>query len=463
MSSTINPFASIGELQTGLGTGKVSAIDLTSAFLGRIDQLDPQLHAFVSVFGPWALSTAAIHDRDIENGTKAGQLQGIPVAIKDLFDLVGVPTRAGSKATSFGEASSTAFCVQKLIDAGATILGKTHTVEFAFGGWGTNSVMGTPRNPWDMNTHRVPGGSSSGPAVAVASGMVTAALGTDTGGSVRTPASYCGLVGTKTSSGLVSRHGVFPLCPTHDTVGTLTRTVRDAGRMLEVISGPDSNDSETLVAPTLDFLTSLDDGVDGLKIGILGNAELEAASPEVLRLYSNCLGILSAEGCQISEHILPRKLTGYLEDGGRLMSAESYASLKDLVEPEDSLVAPAIRERVSVGKAISRDEYLAMLTMRNSEQQRFHEGLGECKALVMPTCSNTAIPVGDVDETAIVTPFGRFVNYLDLAAVSVPMGLTREGLPAGLQIVVKKFDDAVALQIAQVIENAIGTFNPENL
>ncbi len=463
MAPVINPLASIADLRDDLHSRRISATELVKTALDRVDTCDARLHAFVRVFREGALSRAAALDRDMDNGVAAGPLAGIPVAIKDLFDIAGVPTRAGSTATPDRPASSTAFCVQKLISAGATILGKTHTVEFAFGGWGTNVVTGTPWNPWDLETHRVPGGSSSGSAVAVASGMAVAALGTDTGGSVRTPASHCGLVGMKTSSGLVSRHGVFPLCPSHDTVGTLTRGVEDAALLLDVISGPDSNDPATLSAPEIRFLPALHDGVDGMEIGVLEPPELVAASAEIRRLYERCLDILRTAGAKIDRHGLPRSLNAYLDDAGRLMSAESYVSLRHLVEPGDSPVAPEIRARVLAGKTISADDHADILARRDRDQRTFLAGLGDCRALVMPTCSHAAIALDAVDETAIVTPFGRFVNYLDLAAVSVPMGLTGDGLPAGLQIVVRKFDDALALRIARVIETAVGTFHPRDL
>lgn len=431
--------------------------------LDLIDSCDKRLHAFVSILSEQALRTARSSERGVVNPTRELNLLGLPLAVKDLFDIEGLPTRAGSISTSDAPAHSTAFCVQKLIDAGANIIGKTHTVEFAFGGWGTNSVMGTPWNPWDLDVHRVPGGSSSGSAVAVASGMATAALGTDTGGSVRTPASYCGLVGTKTSSGLISKSGVFPLCPTHDTVGTLTRNVRGAAMMLSVLAGPDPDDELTLSAPKIDFLSTLDAGVDGLKIAVLEQGELQAADKEILQLFGKAGHILEGAGASLSEHKLPMALTDYLETGGRLMSAESYASLGAMSEQEDSPVAPEIKTRILAGASISKTEYEEMLEVRRRAQAAFLSGFEGFDAMIMPTSSSTAIPVAEVDETAIVTPFGRFVNYLDLAAISVPMGVCSDGLPAGLQIVVRKFDDALALQIAQVIENAIGVLSPPEL
>jgi len=436
-----------------LAGGTFSCEELTASTLDRIEKCDGRLHAYVCVFRKQALNKARELDRC--GGFAAGRLTGLPIAIKDLFDYAGFPTRAGSRATSDRNAGSTASCVRRLEAAGANIIGKTHTVEFAFGGWGANPVMGTPRNPRDRKIYRVAGGSSSGSAVAVASGMALAALGTDTGGSVRTPASFCGLVGTKTSPGLISRQGVFPLCPTHDTVGTLTRTIRDAARILGVLSGPDPDDPVTLNVPKLDFMTSLDDGVNGLQIGVLEDAALAPASPDINGLYQRSLKTLRLAGAEIRLCTLPQSLMHYLEDSGRIMSAESYARLGSLAEPEDSPVDPAIRDRVLAGSAVSQDEHATMLSLRKRAQEVFLANFGELDALVTPTCPNTAVALSDVDESKIVTPFGRFVNYLDLAAVSVPMGLASNRLPAGLQVVVRKYDDALALQIARVVEKSM--------
>lgn len=446
-----------------LASDSLTSEALTKSVLNRIEVQDEQLHAYVSVFGKTAVERAKLMDRKKANSCSQDTLCGVPIAIKDLFDIAGHSTRAGSLTVPDIPAKTTAPCVQKLIDAGASIIGKTQTVEFAFGGWGTNSVMGTPWNPWDRETHRVPGGSSSGSAVAVASGMAMAALGTDTGGSVRTPASYCGLVGTKTSSGLISTKGVFPLCPTHDTVGTLTRTVGDAALLLAILCEPGPGAWSGLNRSKNDFMFSLDEGIENLKIGVLGQSELAVANNDIVQLFQRAVRILADAGADISEHILPLNLRFYLDEAGRLMSFESYQSLKSLVETEGSLVAPANRARILAGADITEDNYREMLRQRKLAQEDFLANLENYHALVMPTCSSTAIPVAEVDETAIVTPFGRFVNYLDLAAVSVPMGVCQDGLPSGLQIVVRKYDDALALRIARSIERSIGTQFPDPL
>lgn len=445
----------ITDFQADIESKRTSFVDATRDIFDLIDQYEQQLNAYVSIFQDSALKRASQFDDEAKHCRKFGSLFGVPVAIKDLFDYAGTPTRAGSLATSDETATKTAYCVQKLIDAGANIVGKTQTVEFAFGGWGTNQNLGTPWNPWDLTTHRVPGGSSSGSAVAVASGMALAALGTDTGGSIRTPASHCGLVGAKTSSGLISNDGVFPLCPSLDTVGTLTRNVEDAAIILSAISGPDESDKTALKAPIVDYLSDLNSGVVGLNIAVLNETELKAASDDVLALFEQSRQSLVLAGANLKALRPPKPLRWYLDECSCLMSYESYRNLSELMTQEASLVSQPVRERILAGASISESQYVETLERRALAQQEFLTSFIGVDALIMPTCSNTAIPVASVDETEIVTPFGRMVNYLDLAAVSVPMGTTPEGLPTGLQVVVRKYEDALALRIAQVVEKQI--------
>jgi aspartyl-tRNA(Asn)/glutamyl-tRNA(Gln) amidotransferase subunit A len=454
-------FRTIEQIQFDIAAGRANADDIVKAAQVRARKLDCRLHAFIEWFSE--SDTKSARSPRCGGVESKGVLHGVPIAIKDLFDYAGALTRAGSTVLPEIPAAKTATAVRRLEAAGAVILGKTHTVEFAFGGWGTNPIAGTPWNPWDMHTHRVPGGSSSGSAVAVAAGMAVAALGTDTGGSIRTPASYCGIVGFKPSPGLVSRAGVFPLCKTHDTVGVLTRTVRDAAIMLSVISGPDPEDEVTLHAPHVDFLVEIEDGLRGLRLGVLPESELAAANDEVRRLYNDTLAAITQAGARPKEFIQPRPLVDYLRIGGEIMGVESYVNLAPYVDPEDSKVDPVIRSRVLKGREISTEGYLEIITERHRAKREFLDRLEGIDALIMPTCVEDAIPVSAVDENRIVTPYGRFVNLLDLTALSVPMGLTTDSLPAGLQIVARQFDDALALRIARAVEGLCGTFQPIGL
>jgi aspartyl-tRNA(Asn)/glutamyl-tRNA(Gln) amidotransferase subunit A len=434
----------IDDIRAAIAQGELASgrcVDLT---VERARRFNPKLGAFVELFGsvrtPTSQSASDLH------------LSGVTIAVKDLFDVQGFPTRAGSRATGGEPKCRSADVVARLEAAGATIIGKTHTVEFGFGGWGTNPVFGTPWNPWDMTVHRVPGGSSSGSAVAVAAGLATAALGTDTGGSIRTPASYCGVVGVKPSPGLISKDGVFALCPLHDTVGVLTRNVRDAAILLNAMLDRTEVSGQVFHAAQMDFLSELDGGLHGLRLGTLVDEELDAADEEVrTRLHASFSKIWAA-GASIEAVSLPLRLIDYLSAAGDIMAAESYGQLATFVDVEPCLVTELIRSRILKGKSISHEQWSDMIGRREDAKSAFSRALEGIDALLMPTCVEAAIPVTGVDESRIVTPFGRFVNYLDLAALSIPMGLSNQGLPIGLQIVVRQNRDSLMMRIANAME-----------
>src|SRR5690348_10335313 len=239
-------------LAAKLKARSISPVGIVDTCLERIERLDRKLHAFVDVFATEARVAAEAADKAIRSGHPVGPLHGIPVALKDLIELEGRVTTGGSAVWRERRSSHTATLAKKLIAAGMIVIGKTHTVEFAFGGWGTNQHMGTPWNPWDANTQRTPGGSSSGSGVAVAARMVPCAIGTDTGGSVRVPAAWCGITGLKTTIGRISTWGVLPLTPTLDTPGPMTRSVEDAALLLKLLQGADVRDARTLVLKDVD-------------------------------------------------------------------------------------------------------------------------------------------------------------------------------------------------------------------
>src|SRR5687767_15128365 len=228
-------------------------------------------------------------DKAIRSGHAVGPLHGVPIALKDLVDLEGRVTTGGSKVWAKRVSPVTATLARRLVSAGMVVLGKTHTVEFAMGGWGTNTHMGTPRNPWDLSVHRTPGGSSSGSGVAVAAGLAPAAIGTDTGGSVRVPAAWNGIVGLKVTAGRISTYGVLPLSFTLDTPGPLTRTVEDAALIYRVLNGPDPRDPQTLTWTPDDPLPSMKRGIAGLRLAILPDAERTGVDHEILVAYDGAI------------------------------------------------------------------------------------------------------------------------------------------------------------------------------
>ncbi|MER8435958.1 amidase [Mesorhizobium sp. M1393] len=422
----------------------------------RITDLNADLHAFCEIDGDYALAQARKADALRNAASPCSPLLGIPLAIKDIFDHAGHATHAGSNALDDRLPGQSATVVEKLEMAGMVILGRTNMVEFAYGGWGTNPVQGAPRNPRGQHGHLVAGGSSSGSAVAVAAGLVPAALGTDTGGSIRTPAAWCGIVGLKTSIGLVGRGGVVPLCPTHDSVGPMTRTVRDAAILLEAMAGADRRDVSTHNAPSIRPLDNIEKDIKHLRIGILPERDLEAVEPEVRALHDRSIVELRALGASFDEIRLPLSISQYLSSGGDIMSVESYALLGSYVDRPDSPVDAVIAGRIKRGKTLTGPEYYQLLETRRLAQIAFIDAAHGFDAFVAPGSHRTPVLLGDVNESQPPNHFGRLVNYLDLASLSIPIGLTTQGLPAGLQIIVRKFDDARALRIGRALERERG-------
>jgi aspartyl-tRNA(Asn)/glutamyl-tRNA(Gln) amidotransferase subunit A len=424
--------------------------------LDTIERKNGTLNAFVKVSRASALAEA-------ERSSGDGLLQGVPIAVKDIIDVAGEVTGCGS-LTRKGAAPATrdAPVVAKLRKAGAIIVGKTHTVEYALGGYGTNVTVGTPRNPWDAAVHRVPGGSSSGSGVAVGAGLVPGALGTDTGGSVRIPAALCGCVGLKTSIGLVSRAGVAPLSTRLDTVGPLAKDVRTAALMLAAIMGRDPDDPSTdhdrHLQPAA-VLDRLDSGIRGLRIGRLGAADLPLASEEVSLDYEAALKHLLDAGASIDAAKLPERLDDYLGRVGMISSTEGYGFYKHFVEDSNSGLAEPIRRRMLAGKGVTPGQMEELDARRQKDMDVAQSIFDGFDAIALPTMPIPAMPLSEVDEDKTPYPaHTRWVNYLGLAALAVPTSLTKGGLPLSLQIVVRRFDDPLALRIGQTFEAARGPF-----
>src|SRR5437868_2265046 len=253
-TTTADPTSlSAHELAEAIAARRLSPVDVVGAFLDRIAAQDEKLHAFVEVYADEARLAAEAADKAIQSGHAVGPLHGVPIALKDLIEIESKVVTGGALIWRDRRAERTATLARKLIAQGMIVLGKTHTVEFAYGGWGTNARMGTPWNPWDPKVPRTPGGSSSGSGVAVAAGLAPWAIGTDTGGSVRLPASFCGLTGLKTTIGRVSTYGILPLSPTLDTPGPLAHSVEDAALLYRAMQGADPLDPHTLAVPPDDF------------------------------------------------------------------------------------------------------------------------------------------------------------------------------------------------------------------
>ncbi len=405
--------------------------------LARISRYDGRLKAFVRVFDP-----------------ALGAGDGPAFAIKDLFDVEGVPTGGGGRVALAEHPDANAIVVQKLLDAGWRAVGKTHTVELAYGGWGTNRAVGAPWNPWDASVHRAPGGSSSGSAVAVAAGLVDAALGSDTGGSVRIPAATCGVVGLKPGRGLVSLVGVHPLAPTLDTVGTLAKDVATAARMLGVISGPDGADA---TRRPFDAEAALAMEVEGRRLAAIPLEHLGEIDAEVGRLYLTALDRLRKTGVTVQMVRPPKALDESFAPNGLLMAGEGWRIWRERIEAHGKVMDPWIVRRFEVGRDISDERLEHAQAQRAEDQTQFHSWLSAYDGLLTPTCPVPAPPIEDVDET--ISPLSRLTragNYLDLPGISVPCGLTQSGLPVGLQIMGRPRDEATVVALGAAFETVSG-------
>ncbi len=440
------------QLAQAIASRELRSEDLVELLLARIARHDAKLHAFVDVYADDARAAAAAADQAIGARHAVGPLHGIPVALKDLIDIEGRITIGGSKAWAGRVSPVTATLARRLIAAGMIVIGKTHTVEFAMGGWGTNQHLGTPWNPWDPRQHRAPGGSSAGSGVAVAAGMVPWAIGTDTGGSVRLPAGWCGLTGLKTTVGRVSMHGVLPLSPTLDTPGPMCRTVEDAAVLFNVIHGPDPEDPATLDHGVDDPLPTLDAGIAGLRLARMPEAERDGVQSDVLEAYDASLEVLSSLGARIVDVRLPLPFSDMAAILGKIIGAEGYTLVGKLVEDSDLPLDDDVRPRILLGKDMSARDYLLALEERGRIKASYGEALLDVDALLTPTIAVTAPKIESIDQSTTPAVFTRVANMLDYCALALPNGIDRNGLPISFQIICRGFEEALALRNGRAYE-----------
>jgi aspartyl-tRNA(Asn)/glutamyl-tRNA(Gln) amidotransferase subunit A len=452
----------IGELSRQLHSGTLSPVELTEYLLSRIETLDGKLHAFKLVARDRALAEAQAAELALRAGRDVGPLHGIPYAAKDLFDVRGLPTTAGSNLLQENIATADATVIRRLNQAGMILLGKTHTVQFAYGGVGINHHHGTPHNPWHT-AHHVPGGSSSGSAVAVASGMVPMALGTDTGGSVRIPASLCGTVGLKTTVGQVSRVGVFPLSWSLDSVGHLTRSVEDAALVYQCIQGIDPQDSSTCRTRPQDVMTGLKDGVRGLRLAFAETVFWDEADAEVVQAVRACGEVFAKLGAHVRNLAFPEAAEAQaLNPRGLVIAAEAYTIHQERLEAHFQEYDPIVSQRMIHGKEITATEYLRTTQAWTRLRAKVQHTLRDIDALLVPTTMIPALRVEAVDASLEAytqrnlqylrnTAIG---NILNLCGLSVPCGFTSQGLPIGLMIYGKPFHEDVVLRVGYAYEQA---------
>lgn len=447
-------WATAAELSRAFAARALSPVEALDALLARIHKRDPKLHAYVTVYEAEARLAAEAADRAIRSGHRVGPLHGVPIALKDLVDLEGRVTTGGSKHWADRVSPVTATVAERLIAAGMIILGKTHTVEFAMGSFGTNTHLGTPWNPWDLTVHRMPGGSSSGSGVAVAAGLAPVAIGTDTGGSVRLPAAYCGTVGLKVTAGRISIWGILPLAPTLDTPGPLARSVEDAALIFRVLNGPDPRDPRTLVWAPEDPLPELRRGVEGLRLAVLPEAERQGVDGEVLAAYDASVETLRRLGARIVQAPLPHRFSDYAAGVGRIIGAEGYRFVGHLVDDPSLPLDPHVRPRIQVGKGMSARDYLLTLDEREQRQREFQAAMADVDALLTPTTQTAAIPIAKIDQSGTAAHFTRAGNYLGLCGLAIRNGFTTDGLPTSLQILCHPGRESLALRVGWAFEQA---------
>ncbi len=455
-------FATVSELGARYRAGDVSPVEVVDALLSRIDQSRDRTKAFITVTAERARAEAQAAETMLRSGVDLGPLHGIPIALKDLFHTAGIRTTSGAKARDQFVPRDSATAATRLARAGAVLMGKTNMVELAFGPYGLNPHYGTPPNPWRAD--RVPGGSSSGSGVAVAAGLVPAALGTDTGGSIRIPASFCGIVGLKPTLERVSRAGATPLSWTLDSIGPLTRCVEDAARVFEAIAGPDPADPVTVNQPAADVVRGLKRDVKGLRIGFARHPFCDGADAAVIAAVEAAAGVLHDLGVHVVELPFPEAravLDEELEGRGSLviMSVEGYACHRDLIARHGEMMDPRIRARIARGVSFSAPDYATVLQRRERLHISARETLRDVDAAICPTMLTVAPRIAEVD-VAPVKLTTRLVNFLGLCAVSVPCGWSDEDLPIGLQIIGKPYDEAQILRLAYAYQQAVGPRRP---
>lgn len=467
------------EQSKALKNKEISAVELTNAAISRIDELDEKLGAFNSLTKEIALETAKKVDEKIAKGEELPLLAGIPLALKDNMNLKGSKTTASSKILENFVSPFNATITEKLLGNLVPILGKANLDEFAMGSSNENSAFKKVHNPWDLN--KVPGGSSGGSAASVASCEVTLSLGSDTGGSIRLPASFCGIVGMKPTYGRVSRYGLIAFASSLDQIGPFARTVEDAANLLEVISGHDPKDSTSLDLPVEHYAANLNNDIKGLKVGVIKELMTEGLSADVQKAMQKAIEDYKKLGAEIVEISLPN-LKHSIGIYYILATAECSSNLarfdgvkygyrtddtKNLMEMYTKSRAegfgPEVKRRIMLGTyALSSGYYDAYYKkaqqMRALVTQDFVEAFKKADILISPTCPNTAFEMGSKTSDPLamyLTDIATIsANLAGIPGMSVPAGFDRDGMPIGLQILAPQLQESRLFNAAHKFERA---------
>ena len=442
----------------------VSPVEVTESVLKRIDLVDSHINAFITVTADLAMSVARDAEREIAAGRYRGPLHGVPISIKDLFDTRGIRTTAASRVLANVVPDRDATIVTKLRDAGAVPIGKTNLLEFAYGD--VPPAFGPSRNPW--NTDYGTAGSSSGSGAAVAAGLGYGSIGTDTGGSIRGPAAYCGIVGLKPTYGLVSRAGAIPLSWSLDHVGPVTRTVRDCALLLDAISGFDQDDPTSRLGHEGKVTSRFDDPVAPLTIGVVGPAEGDGVAGVVWEAVNAAEAAVREAGFATRPVALPHP-----DHAARaliaIISAEASSIHRDWLRDHAGDYSPGTRERLELGSMLPASIYLTAQRVRAVIVELFQELFRTVDLLLLPVMAKPSylieapVPQPDTNGSPSMLAGVRFEGPFNLTgqpAISVPAGKTAEGLPIGVQLAGRPFSEPSLLQVAAIVESAMAANLP---
>ena len=444
----------ICELSRQIRDREISPVELTQYCLVLIEKLNPTLNAYITVSAKSALDQARRAEREIFGGDCRGPLHGIPIGLKDIIDTAGTLTTAASALFKDRVPTEDAEVVRRLRAAGAVILGKQNLHEFAYGGSSMISFFGEVHNPW--NTARVAGGSSGGSAASVAAALGFAAVGTDTAGSIRLPAAYCGVVGLKPTYGRVSARGVIPLSSSYDHVGPITNSVYDAALMLQVLAGYDRCDPASIDAPVPNLVARFEQRPPHLRIGVPREFFFDGLDPEVGEAIERAIGLFGELHAEIREVKLK------VSTDRTLASAEAYAYHESFVARSPELYQPATLARIQSGANISADDALRARKELEASRHAIQAIFEDVDVLLMPTVPVSPPVIADLlrypdnlrPQELIMLRNTRPFNVWGIPTISVPCGLTKDGLPIGLQLAAAPWREDVVLQAAHAYERA---------
>ncbi|MEE9253206.1 MAG: Asp-tRNA(Asn)/Glu-tRNA(Gln) amidotransferase subunit GatA [Thermodesulfobacteriota bacterium] len=471
------PYLTISEAANLIKKKELSPLELTNAVLNRVEEQDGKLNSYITVLRDRAIAQAEEEEKRVASGNYLGPLHGVPIGLKDIFVMKGSQTTCGSKILEGFVSPYNATVVEKLLGAGAVIVGKNNMDEFAMGSSNENSYFGPAKNPWD--TDRVPGGSSGGAAAAVGASLCLGSVGTDTGGSIRQPASFCGVVGMKPTYGRVSRYGMVAFASSLDQAGPLTKTVEDAAIILGAIAGVDPNDSTSVNAPVPDYTASLTDDLKGVRVGVPKeyfiegvDAEVDSAVRKAIELIEDLGASVEDISLQYTEYavsayyiIAPSEASsnlarfdgvryGFREEGAKTMHDVYFHSRAAGFGDE-------VKRRIMIGTyALSSGYYeayyLKAQRVRTLIKRDFEEAFKKVDVIVTPTSPETAFKIGEKASDPLTMYLSDILtipcNLAGLPGISVPCGFSSAGLPIGLQVLGRPFDEESILRVAHAYE-----------